>query len=195
MVLIDLRRRKSCSRSISDAESVTPSERLANSLGGPTGNGRLLDNDLGAGRDFSNSSGSQLDKVQVSGETSTETRLLGRSVDRDKDQVGLGDTLVDLGGEEQVPASASLDNINETGLVDGQVEVGVVPSVDTGLVEIDDSDLDVRALESAGHSKSRKTSCLARGGRNFPLPSTEKSLHNSAGGSTDVTEIGAQGNK
>ena len=122
---------------------------LANSLGGPAGNGRFLDNDLGAGRDLGNSSGSQLDKVQVSGETSTETRLLGRSVDRDEDQVGLGDTLVNLGGEEQVPASASLDDINETGLVDGQVEFGVVPSVDTGLVEVDNGDLDVRTLESA----------------------------------------------
>lgn len=120
-----------------------------NSLGGPAGNGRLLDDNLGRGRNLGNPSGSQLDVVQVGGETSTETRLLGGGVDRDEDQVGLGDTLVDLGREEQVPTPASLDDVDETGLVDGEVEVGVVPGVDTGLVDVDDGDLDVGTLEGA----------------------------------------------
>jgi len=82
-------------------------------------------------------------------ENSTETRLLGRGVDGDKDQVGLSDTLVNFGGEEQVSATTSLDDVNETGLVDGEVKVGVVPGVDTGLVQVDNGDLDLRTLESA----------------------------------------------
>ena len=151
MVLMDLfehARTKTAKWSIFEISRCSAT-RLLDSLGGPAGDGRLLDDDLGAGRNFGDPSGGQLDVVQVGGETGTETGLFGGGVDRDKDQVGLGDTLVDLGGEEQVPAPASLDDIDETGLVDGQVEVGVVPGVDTGLVDVDDGDLDVRTLEGA----------------------------------------------
>lgn len=71
--------------------------------------------------------------------------------------LGLSDSLVDVGREEEVLAAGSLDDIVETGLVDG--EVVRVPGVDTGLVKVDNGDLDVGALER----------------------------DNSAGGATDVT--------
>lgn len=61
--------------------------------------------------------------------------------------LGLGDGLVDIGGEEQVSSSSLLDDIVELGLVDG--EVVRVPSVNSGLVEIDNGDLDVGAVALA----------------------------------------------
>ena len=115
-------------------------------LGSPARNSRLLDNDFGRVGNLGNSSSSQFDVVQVCGETSAETALLGGGVDGDEDQVGFGDSLVDLGGEEQVSASALLDNVNQSGLVDGKVEVGVVPSINSGLVQVDNGDLDVRTM-------------------------------------------------
>lgn len=156
------------------------------SLGGPAGDGRLLDDNLGRGRDLGDPSGSQLDVVQVGGETSTETRLLGRSVDRDEDQVGLGDTLVDLGREEQVPTPASLDDVDETGLVNGEVEVGVVPGVDSGLVDVNDGDLDVRTLEGAVDQELHRMSDMYMKSSICEHSSVFHS-HNGTGGTSDVS--------
>jgi hypothetical protein len=60
--------------------------------------------------------------------------------------LGLDDSLVDLGGEEEVFAAAASDDLLKTRLVDWELKVGRVPSVDTGLVEVDDGDLDVWAV-------------------------------------------------
>lgn len=53
------------------------------------------------------------------------------------------DRLVHVRAEEQVPAPGGLDDLIKSGLVDG--EVVRVPSVNPGLVQVDDGDLDVRA--------------------------------------------------
>ena len=87
------------------------------------------------------------DALEIGGEASTNTRLLGGGVDGDKDEVSLTDALVDVGREEEVPAACLADDVLQAGLVDGEVEVGGVPRVDTGLVKVDDGDLDLRALE------------------------------------------------
>ena len=87
------------------------------------------------------------DVLEVGGEASTDARLLGRGVDGDEDEVCLGDSLVNVGREEEVAAAGLLDNVNETGLVDGQLEVGRVPCINTRLVQVDDRNLDVGALE------------------------------------------------
>ena len=138
-------------------------------LGSPAWDGRLLDDNLGGGRDLGNSSGSELevanhqrssqhicsDLLQVSSEASSDTRLFGGGVDGNEDEaarqrmslrgggdvLGLGDGLVDIGGEEEISSSGLLDDLIESGLVDG--ESVRVPSVDSGLVKIDDSDSDI----------------------------------------------------
>lgn len=65
--------------------------------------------------------------------------------------LGLGDSLVDISREEEVLSTGTLDDLVESGLVDR--EVVRVPRVNTGLVEVDNGDLDVGALgrnDSAG---------------------------------------------
>jgi hypothetical protein len=80
-------------------------------LGGSARDGRLLDDDLGRLGDLGDSSGSELEvaevsgcdrcsegvakarkscSLQVGGETSSDTRLLGGGVDRDEDEAGEG---------------------------------------------------------------------------------------------------------
>ena len=66
--------------------------------------------------------------------------------------------LVDVGGEEQVAAAGGLDNLNEAWFVDRQVEVGAVPRVDTRLVQVDDGDLDLGALEC--NDGARRATCV-----------------------------------
>lgn len=53
---------------------------------------------------------------------------LGGRVDGDEDHVGALDLRVDVGREEEVPAPALLDHLQQTGLVDGEI-VGV-PCID-----------------------------------------------------------------
>ena len=85
--------------------------------------------------------------LKVSAEARTDTGLLGGGVDTDEDELGLLDGLVDVGGEEEVAAAARPDDLLETGLVDRELEVWAVPRVDTRLVQVDDGDLDLWALE------------------------------------------------
>jgi hypothetical protein len=59
--------------------------------------------------------------------------------------LSLSDALVNVGREEEVLAAGGLDDLIETRLVDGKVVR--VPGVDTGLVQVDNRDLDVGALE------------------------------------------------
>lgn len=59
------------------------------------------------------------------------------------DSLGLGDGLVDIGAEEEVSASSLLDDLVESWLVDG--EIIRVPSIDSGLVEVDNGDSDIGA--------------------------------------------------
>ena len=88
------------------------------------------------------------DVLEVSAEASTDTALLRRGVDTDEDEVGLVDGLVDVGREEEVAAAAGPDDLLEAGLVDGEGKVWAVPRVDTRLVQVNDGDLNLRALES-----------------------------------------------
>ncbi len=148
--------------------------------------------------------------LQVGSETSTETTLLGGSVDRDKDQAILSQTkqdmsqccsitgardlilrltflsiakgqkpferlrqalikdnesayslslrnpLIHLGRKEQILSSTSFNDIDQSGFVDGKVEVWVVPGVYSGLVEIDDGDGDVGAVKLSGRGKGER---------------------------------------
>ena len=87
------------------------------------------------------------DVLEVSSETGPDARLLGGSVHGHKYEVSLPDGLVDVGREEEVAAACLTDDLLEARLVDWELEVGAVPRIDAGLVEVDDGDLDVRTLE------------------------------------------------
>lgn len=58
------------------------------------------------------------------------------------------DALVDIGREKEVAAARLADDLLETGLVNRQLEIGAVPRVYTRLIEVDDGDDDIGALES-----------------------------------------------
>jgi hypothetical protein len=81
---------------------------------------------------------------KISSHTSTHSRLLSGSVDRDEDEISLLNGAINVSGEEQVLSSAFKDNLIQTGLIDGKV-IGI-PSVNTSLVQINNGDLDVVAL-------------------------------------------------
>jgi hypothetical protein len=85
--------------------------------------------------------------LEVGSEASTDTALLRWRVHGDEDEVGLTNALVDVSREEKVAAASLLDNIDEARLIDGQVKVWTVPRVDAGLVKVNDSNLDLGALE------------------------------------------------
>ena len=85
--------------------------------------------------------------LQISSKPRADAALLRGRVDRDEEEVGLQYGGVDVGGEEEVAAAAAANDILKAGLVDGEIEVGTVPRVDTRLVEVDDGDLDVGALQ------------------------------------------------
>lgn len=57
----------------------------------------------------------------------------------DEHDVSLADVLAGVGGEEQVAAAASLDDLEEAGLVDGQMLA--VPRLDALLVDVHDHHL------------------------------------------------------
>lgn len=76
--------------------------------------------------------------------------------------LSLGDSLVDVSGEEEVLSTGTLDDLIESRLVDG--EVVRVPGVNTRLVEVDDGHLDVGALGrdngTGGATDVASTDCM-----------------------------------
>lgn len=120
------------------------------SLGRLDGNSRLLDNNLGGLGDGCNLTGSELPVGEVGGTAGANSNLLRRGVDGDEDDVSLLDSLVNLGGEEQVLATAGLDDLVKTRLVDRKV-VGV-PGVNTRLRKVNNGDGNLWALHgNHGH--------------------------------------------
>ena len=63
----------------------------------------------------------------------------------DKHEVGLSNMLVSVGAEKQVAPAALFDDFCEARLVDWQVVA--VPGFDPGLVNVDDYNFDLGALE------------------------------------------------
>ena len=78
----------------------------------------------------------------------------------ENDSLGFCDGLVHVGGEEKVLPPSSLDDLIETGLVDG--EVVRVPGVNTSLVQVDNGDLDVGTEVSVGRGERSRGMIRAR---------------------------------
>lgn len=84
------------------------------------------------------------DVQEIRGVSSSDSVLLRGRVYGNEDEVGLNDGLVDIGREEEVLAAVREDDLLESRLEDG--ELVRIPRGDTRSVNIDDGDLDVRAL-------------------------------------------------
>ena len=88
---------------------------------------------------------------------SPHTLDLGGSVDGQEDHVSGGDRGVDLRREVKVSPSASTDDLIQAGFIDRKLgEIGVVPSVDASLIEVDDGHLELRTTVS-NNSHGRTT--------------------------------------
>lgn len=98
--------------------------------------------------------------------------LLRGRVDTDEDEVGLLDGGIDVGREGEVAATGLLDHLDESGLIDGELVVGAVPRVDTCLAQVDDGDLNLRALE--GDDSACWSTCEMRAARIVVLAMTRR---------------------
>ena len=116
-------------------------EDAADGLGGTDGDGRLLHDDLVGGGNLGNLTGAELAVLDVGGTSGADALRLGRGVDGDEDDVGLVDLVVDVGREEQVATAALLNDLGQTGLVDGQIVA--VPGIDLLLGKIHDANTDL----------------------------------------------------
>ena len=125
--------------------AVVAREHLLDGLGGAHGHGRLLDDDLGGLRNGRDHARGALPVRQVGRPAGAHAARLRGRVDRHEHDVCLAHVLVRVGREEQVSAAAGLHYLLEPRLVDR--ERVRVPGVDAGLVDVDDDDSDVGALE------------------------------------------------
>jgi hypothetical protein len=85
--------------------------------------------------------------LEIGSRPCTNTALLRRGVDADKDEVGLLNGTIDICREEQVAATRLADDILQSGLIDGKLEVRAVPGIDSRLVQVDNRDLDMGAFD------------------------------------------------
>lgn len=101
----------------------------------------------------------QYDVLEIGGKASANARLLRRRVDTNEYEVRLADTLVYVRREEQVAAARLADDVLQARLVDREIKVLAVPRVDARLVQVDDGDRDMRALER--NDRTRRATCGA----------------------------------
>mmetsp|Transcript_24271 Transcript_24271/g.47390 ORF Transcript_24271/g.47390 Transcript_24271/m.47390 type:complete len:420 (-) Transcript_24271:49-1308(-) len=120
-------------------------EHLAHGVGGTDRKGGLLDDNLRSIGNLGDITGSKLPVLKVSSAASTNTVSLGRGVDRHEDNLALTDSLVDLGGEEEVLVADLLYHVIESRLVDRKVVR--VPPGDLLRVDVNNVNLDIRALQ------------------------------------------------
>jgi hypothetical protein len=92
--------------------------------------------------------GGKTNVLEIGGSPSANARLLSWGIDADKDEFSLLDRLIYVSRKEKVAPSRLSYDVNEAWLVDRKFVVGAVPGVDTGLIKIDDGDLDIGALDS-----------------------------------------------
>mmetsp|Transcript_19343 Transcript_19343/g.37929 ORF Transcript_19343/g.37929 Transcript_19343/m.37929 type:complete len:481 (-) Transcript_19343:69-1511(-) len=120
------------------------SENAAHALCSANGYGGLLYNNLGRSSDLGDVTCHELTVRDVSSTSSTDTASLGRRVDTDKDNVGLCNGTINVGGEEEVLVAALEDELIETRFVDR--EFVRVPGSNLLLADIHNGHSDVVAL-------------------------------------------------
>ncbi|KAF8695571.1 hypothetical protein HU200_037420 [Digitaria exilis] len=156
----ELRVRHDMERGVVTFAAAVREEDPLHGLGGPDGDGGLLDDDLalalavggGARRGGGDHARRALPVGEVGGEAGAEAAGFGGGVDGDEDDVGVSDVAVDVGAEGEVAAAAGTDDGVEARLVDR--EAVAVPGIDAGAGDVDDGDLDGRALlRHDGHGR------------------------------------------
>ena len=80
--------------------------RIGNELGRPTRNGALLDDDGALSSVLGNDSGNSLKGSHIGGYPGADTSLFGGGIDGNKDNIGLGNAVGDVGGEEEIAGAA-----------------------------------------------------------------------------------------
>lgn len=159
---------------------------LGDELGRAARNGALLDDDGTLAGVLGDDGSDSLESSHVGGAASTDAALLGGRVDRDEDNIGFGDATGHISGEEEVALTGSdtevakvgvdgvgvagglvgeeglatavagdANNVMQAGFVNGRVSR--IPATDSGLVTVDDGDLDARVLE--GENCRGRTAC------------------------------------
>ena len=128
-------------------------EDALHGLGGAHGQGAFFHDDFGRGGVLQDLAGRLFPVLQIGGFARALAKGLGGGVDADKDDVGLGDVAVDLGGEEEVLAPGAEDDLIQAGFVDGQ-SIGL-PGGDLFGVDVDDDDAVLGAvLGDDGHGRA-----------------------------------------
>lgn len=89
----------------------------------------------------------RLHVLQIRSNPCTNAGLFRGRVNGDKYQVCLLNCTVDIGREEEVAVTGLTYDVIEAGFVYWEGEIGRVPGIDPGLVEVHNGDLDMRALE------------------------------------------------
>mmetsp|Transcript_11433 Transcript_11433/g.21942 ORF Transcript_11433/g.21942 Transcript_11433/m.21942 type:complete len:368 (-) Transcript_11433:36-1139(-) len=128
--------------------AVVRHQHLAHGVGGTHRKSGLLNDDFGPVGDFGDVTGGELPVFEVSSASSANAVGLRRGVNGNEDDFAFADSLVDLGGEEEILSADFLYNRIESRLVDR--EVVRVPPGNLPRVDVDDVDLDIRALEGDG---------------------------------------------
>lgn len=84
--------------------------------------------------------------LEVGSKSCAHAGFLGRGVDADEDQICLSDSLVDIRREKEVATACLADDVLEAWFVDREFVIWAIPRINAGLIEVDNGDLDMRAL-------------------------------------------------
>lgn len=122
-------------------------EDAADGLGGTDGDGRLLHHNLVGGGNLGNLTSAELAVFDVRGTAGSDALGLGRGVDGDENDVGIVNLGVNVGREKQVATAALLNDLGQTGLIDGQIVA--VPGIDLLLGKVHDADTDLSLRNSS----------------------------------------------
>ena len=155
---------------------IAKTHSIGDELSSSAGNSALLDNNGALTSILSNNTSDSLKSGHISGAASTNSTVLGRGIDGDKDDIGLANAGSNISAEEEVShtlgnlglalitgggfasgsrlvgeggfsgaVTSDTDDVVQTGLVDGRMLR--VPSSNSGLVSVNDCNLDVGVLE------------------------------------------------
>ena len=94
-------------------------EDFLDHLSGAYRNGRLLDNDLVPSPHFCNPAGARIDVSQISSLTRSGAIVLGGRIDADENDLRISQVVIDFSGEEKIPAPGLLNDLEQTGFVNG----------------------------------------------------------------------------
>mmetsp|Transcript_7920 Transcript_7920/g.17017 ORF Transcript_7920/g.17017 Transcript_7920/m.17017 type:complete len:371 (+) Transcript_7920:434-1546(+) len=136
-------------------------------LGRADGHGRFFDNNLGRRRDSGNVAGTQFAVFDVGGRTGSDSLGFCGRVDRDENDIGFGDFLVQIRRKKQVSSPGFLHALDKTRFVNRQC-VGL-PGIDLFLRNISHDNANLWA-HLGNDSHGRATDVSGSHAKNFKVP-------------------------